>query len=564
MAKRKPRGKSPRDFMLADLKRSGLTAADATKMKCHSGRTDDGECFYQIPYFDPSGSDREFFRERLEYDDPKYLQPEGEPPQLYFPPLLKGGWKRVLEKPVDLWITEGEKKAAAATKLGIPCVGIGGVRNWTRKESGKLIADFDLAIWENRSVHICFDSDFDTNHAIRSAFYDFAEKLQERNARVFRVVLPNILDGKPGKVGLDDFIAHHRRKALAAVTKLPAVAIIDRSGYVPLDQYYNAARDFDSLTIPDREVLIPGVLDGRSLTMIYGPTGIGKSWLALELCRALATGADYIAWPVNRKCRSLLIDGEMPMQLLQQRLRLLNANKLSYFGILPSEPLYLAGCPLNIHELAHQERIMHLLDHLDGKKQRPDVLVFDNLSSLARGYDENSNTDLDGLLEFFVALRHIGYSVVVVHHAGKSGRQRGASRREDFMDTIIKLSQNDEVSSDTSFTLSFEKTRGARPEPAELTVSLVSRGKELKVAHRVTQLRRWKQWELILRVIRDDEPRTKADIARHLKVRPQSLSRPIKEARGKGYMSMGNPPVLTPKGRAYLARLEEQAEVKFE
>lgn len=563
MTNRKPRGKSPRELMLADLKRSGLTAADATKMKCRAYLSEEGDPFYGIPYFSPSGNLRDFYRQRLFVGDQKYSQPK-ESPQLYFSPLLKGGWKRVVAKPVDVWIGEGEKTSAAACKIGIPCLGIGGIRNWKKKDSDKLISDFDLLPWEGRDVYLCPDSDFNTNGDVRKATFGLAAKLRERGAHVFRVVLPSEINGKPGKVGLDDFIVAHGRKALTAVTKLRADEVTAYGSYPPLERYYNAAQDFDALDIPEREVIVPGVLDRQSLTMIFGPTGIGKSWLAMDLCRALATGTDFLAWPVHAKYRCMLVDGEMPMQMLQHRMRLLKANKLSHFGILPSEPLYLDGCPLNLHELAHQERMNKLLETLESEGKRQDVIVFDNLSSLARGHDENSNTDLDSLLEFFIALRHLGYSVVVVHHAGKSGRQRGASRREDFMDTIIKLTPDDQVSSTSTFNLSFDKTRGTRPEPAELTVALVDKGSEVSVEHRASQHRKWAQWESILRVVRDHEPKSKVEIARHMKVKPQSLNESMKKIAGKGFISLTKPFRLTPQGKTYLGRLEEQAEVKFD
>ena len=36
-------------------------------------------------------------------------------------------------------------------------------------------------------------------------------------------------------------------------------------------------------------------------------------------------------------------------------------------------------------------------------------------------------------------LRRRGVSVLIVHHAGKGGEQRGTSRREDVLDTSISL-----------------------------------------------------------------------------------------------------------------------------
>ena len=68
--------------------------------------------------------------------------------------------------------------------------------------------------------------------------------------------------------------------------------------------------------------------------------------------------------------------------------------------------------------------------------------------------------------------------MLVVHHAGKSGQQRGASILEVPMDFVIKLSQKDRANSgkfqEARFDLSFDKTRGKRPSNDEFSVSLRS------------------------------------------------------------------------------------------
>jgi len=50
----------------------------------------------------------------------------------------------------------------------------------------------------------------------------------------------------------------------------------------------------------------------------------------------------------------------------------------------------------------------------------------------------------------------------VIHHAGKGGQQRGTSRREDVLDTVIKLSRPEHYGADEGarFEVQFEKARG--------------------------------------------------------------------------------------------------------
>lgn len=75
-------------------------------------------------------------------------------------------------------------------------------------------------------------------------------------------------------------------------------------------------------------------------------------------------------------------------------------------------------------------RIDAMLDDVDAE-----MIIFDNLSSLRSGVDENDNSALDAFLQWLLALRHKGYAILLIHHAGKGGDQRGASRLEDFLDT---------------------------------------------------------------------------------------------------------------------------------
>lgn len=44
--------------------------------------------------------------------------------------------------------------------------------------------------------------------------------------------------------------------------------------------------------------------------------------------------------------------------------------------------------------------------------------------------------------------RRAGRSIVLVHHAGKGGAQRGTSKREDVLDTVIALRRPTDYSAD--------------------------------------------------------------------------------------------------------------------
>jgi len=134
------------------------------------------------------------------------------------------------------------------------------------------------------------------------------------------------------------------------------------------------------------------------------------------------------------------------------------------------------GLPaLNINLPETQLKIISLIEELETSANanwRPAVIVFDNLSALTFGSDENSNSDIDAILPFLLSLRHRGYTVVLVHHAGKSGDQRGASRREDQLDTSISLKPLYDGEPGCTFVMKFMKERGAPADPQEVEMKL--------------------------------------------------------------------------------------------
>jgi hypothetical protein len=130
-----------------------------------------------------------------------------------------------------------------------------------------------------------------------------------------------------------------------------------------------------------------------------------------------------------------------------------------------------------------------------------------------------------------------GYAVVVVHHAGKNGQQRGASRREDLLDTSIKL---EELSRDVrqgsfgaGFQLTFEKVRGKHPQPDRLTVELIpaERGGLSWTTEPTlsTEMR-------ALVIIAETLPSSQRELANKLGITEGGVSQLVNKARDKGLL----------------------------
>lgn len=223
----------PRAAMLRDLERSGLTAADAKKLKLEVLTSEETYAAtdkfrarsVKFPYLDRKGRDTGYFRLRFldqvrgigQKKPQRYWQAAETLPRAYLPP--KPDWDLVLSDPLkELWVTEGEKKAAAACKAGIHCVGLGGVWSWrSAKQRVALVPDLATINWQNREVVLCFDSDADPKPEVSGALVALARALEQRGAKVKTVQLP--LPDSADKCGLDDFLVEQTVKDLLALPR---------------------------------------------------------------------------------------------------------------------------------------------------------------------------------------------------------------------------------------------------------------------------------------------------------------------------------------------------------
>jgi hypothetical protein len=218
-----------------------------------------------------------------------------------------------------------------------------------------------------------------------------------------------------------------------------------------------------SMQVAIRQWALAPILPLPGLAMLYAPRGMGKTWLALFVAYALASGGSVFGWQASRPWRVLIIDGETPTGMLQERLaRVVQGANTTLpdddcLCIMVSDLI-----PEGMPSLTRPE-IQAAVAALAAKF---DVLIFDNLSTLAASLRENESDDWADFQAWLLALRRAGKLVLFVHHAGKTGQQRGTSRREDVLDTVIALKRpkDYEAAHGARFEVHIEKARGATGE----------------------------------------------------------------------------------------------------
>jgi KaiC/GvpD/RAD55 family RecA-like ATPase len=217
--------------------------------------------------------------------------------------------------------------------------------------------------------------------------------------------------------------------------------------------------EFLKLELPSRRNILDPWLPERGMAMIFAPRGVGKTLLALSIAYTVASGSKLLGWQSERPRKILYVDGEMPGPELQTRLASIVAGSEreppapDYFRLLCAD-LTEDGLP----DLATQEGQRVIDAHIADAE----LIVLDNISTLCRSGNENEAERWAIVQSWALAHRRRRRSTLFVHHAGKGGLQRGTSKREDVLDTVIALRrpQDYRQNQGARFELHFDKSRG--------------------------------------------------------------------------------------------------------
>jgi len=225
-------------------------------------------------------------------------------------------------------------------------------------------------------------------------------------------------------------------------------------------------QEFLAKDIPPRQMLLVPCIAQQSVVMIHAERGIGKTYVALGIGFAVASGRTFLRWSAPEPRGVLYVDGEMSAIMMQERLRGTLASHdeclpVGQFRIITPD-FQSSGMP----NLILKEDQAALLDLITDDIE---LVILDNISTLVRGGEENTADDWEPVQEFVLALKVKGKSVLFIHHSGKGGGQRGTSKREDVADTVIRLKRPRQYSPSEGarFIVEYEKTRDFLREEAE-------------------------------------------------------------------------------------------------
>lgn len=201
----------------------------------------------------------------------------------------------------------------------------------------------------------------------------------------------------------------------------------------PDDNWLIQADEFSQQPAPIRW-LIKGWVQERSLMMIHGPSGGGKTFAVLDMCLTIASG---MALWANLKVKTgtvVYLCGEGHHGVRSRIAAWKHKKSISRLN------MYISRDGLDLNTPAGYQRTVENLRKL---QEKPKVIIVDTLHRFLQG-DENSAQDTKTMLDACAALiNEFDCAVILVHHTGVSNeaqhRARGSSAWRGALDIEISV-----------------------------------------------------------------------------------------------------------------------------
>ena len=231
-------------------------------------------------------------------------------------------------------------------------------------------------------------------------------------------------------------------------------------GYGGMESIVIPVENFLQLTVPVKEKILDPWISEQSMIMISGDRGTGKTWFVASILNQITRGEPFGPWNTVNPVPCLYIDGELVASDIQERFRILDSmatsKRIAPLLIYNDHYANLQGLPKAHLDLYGWQETLKDVMAQEGIK----VAVFDNISSLTPGIEENSKKEWDPINQWLLSLRYAGVTSILLHHTGKGGTQRGTSGHEDNLDVSILLKKS-ESGQGVKFITKFTKARVA-------------------------------------------------------------------------------------------------------
>lgn len=288
---------------------------------------------------------------------------------------------------------------------------------------------------------------------------------------------------------------------------------------------------------PRQQLCGPWLLE-RGRSMVFAPTGVGKSLFALGVAAAVAGGGSFGHWQAPAPRKVLIIDGEMDPADLKGRLQLIvdAATGGDRQSVINNISIYArhdqpTGAP-SFPDFGDEKCRQHILECI--RSERPDLVILDNVSTLVTVADANASEAWDPFLQMLQCIGETGAAVLVVHHANKGGETyHGSSKIPVIFDSLLRLRPTGNIggTGGASFKLDFTKLRMQSPDAGQVFTAKFEGGAwhwDTLVDPEVADL---------VRRILDGEFESQKDAAEALGVTPVEVTRRLNKAYEAGIVT---------------------------
>ena len=174
------------------------------------------------------------------------------------------------------------------------------------------------------------------------------------------------------------------------------------------------------------DFLVEGLIELGDQVLLYGQPKVGKTFLAIQLACALATGRPFLKWEVKQRRKVLYINFEMGERVFARRISkfliqpkegLSEPDLVSHFDEQIKDHLLFSVSPRSANISSQKKALAKLI-----AEHSPDFIVFDTLAKL-HGVDEKENNAIQHVLtEVRNVCQKEGDPIahMIVHHARKT------------------------------------------------------------------------------------------------------------------------------------------------
>ena len=205
---------------------------------------------------------------------------------------------------------------------------------------------------------------------------------------------------------------------------------------------FETFKNFLARTSPKRQSLIQyNILDLGGSMVLYGETGVWKSWLAMHLADSISSGRDWLIYPVN-DARVGIINTELTTRQYQDRW----ISYLKYHATTENLFIYSESGK------TFGSQLRQLLGWI--KNQQLNIIIIDNLYSSLPGDMKGSEAVKDFLAIMDMIRFDCQCAVVLIHHSrqpqtdiqGRVISQQeyemfGSSYLPNWADTIMEVNK---------------------------------------------------------------------------------------------------------------------------